>query len=81
MSDVAKNGTAYGLSGAFNVGAATTLTFAYGDGSGDGDKQQIGVGLLYDLGGGASLRGGIGQSKTGDEDGVMQADFGAQFNF
>ena len=75
-----KSGTAYGVSAAYNIGA-TTLTFAYGDGSGDEDKRQIGVGAIYDLGGGASLRGGIGQSKTGDAEGIMQADFGAQFNF
>lgn len=81
VSEKTKEGTAYGLSAAFNVGTATTLTFAYGDGSGDSDKQQLGAGLIYDLGGGASLRGGIGQSKVGDENGIMQADFGAQFNF
>ena len=79
--DDAKNGTAYGLSAAYNVGAATTLTFAYGDGSADNDTQQYGIGAIYDLGGGASLRGGIGRSKEGDGDGVTRADFGAQFNF
>ncbi len=77
----ALNGTAYGLSLAYNVGAATTLTFAYGDGSADADVQQYGIGAIYDLGGGASLRGGIGQSKAGDGDGRLRADFGAQFNF
>lgn len=75
------NGTAYGLSAAYNVGAATTLTFAYGDGSAESDTQQFGIGAIYDLGGGASLRGGIGQTKIGDGDGRMRADFGAQFNF
>ncbi len=75
------NGTAYGLSMAYNIGAATTLTFAYGDGSADEDSQQYGIGAIYDLGGGASLRGGIGQSKRGDGDSRVRADFGAQFNF
>jgi len=81
VSKEADNGTAYGVSAAYKVGAATTLNFAYGDGSADNDKQQYGVGAIYDLGGGASLRGGIGQSKVGDKDGILQADFGAQFNF
>ncbi|MGV6804393.1 MAG: porin [Ruegeria sp.] len=78
-----RNGTAYGLSAAYNVGSATTLTFAYGDGSADDDLQQYGIGVIYDLGGGVSLRGGIGQqerglSTTGSQ---LRADFGAQFNF
>ena len=81
VSADANNGTAYGLSGAYKVGGATTLTFAYGDGSADDDKQQLGIGLIYDLGGGASLRGGFGRSKVGNADGVVGADFGAQFNF
>ncbi len=77
----ALNGTAYGLSAAYNIGAATTLTFAYGGGSADNDTESYGIGAIYDLGGGASLRGGIGQSKVGDGDGRLRADFGAQFNF
>ncbi len=81
VSDDAENGTAYGLSAAYNLGAATTLQFVYGDGSGDGDTRNIGVGAIYDLGGGASLRGGIGEIKDGDADGQIRADFGAQFNF
>ncbi|CUH50456.1 porin [Ruegeria atlantica] len=75
------NGTAYGLSLAYTFGAATTVTFAYGDGSADDDTRNLGVGVIYDLGGGASLRGGIGEAKTGDQDGSYRADFGAQFNF
>ena len=81
VADDATNGTAYGFSLAYNVGAALTLTAAYGDGSADDDTQQYGVGAIYDLGGGASLRGGIGNTKTGDADGQLRADFGAQFNF
>jgi len=81
VADDARNGTAYGLSLAYNVGAATTITAAYGDGSADDDLQQYGVGAIYDLGGGASLRGGIGNQKRGDGDSQLRADFGAQFNF
>ncbi|SDX47529.1 outer membrane protein OmpU [Ruegeria halocynthiae] len=76
-----RNGTAYGLSAAYNLGTATTLQFVYGDGSADDDLRQIAVGAIYDLGGGASLRGGIGTNKRGDGESVTQADFGAQFNF
>ncbi|WP_037315174.1 porin [Ruegeria halocynthiae] len=75
------DGTFYGVSASYNVGAATTLNFAYGDGSADGDRQEFGIGAIYDLGGGASLRGGIGREKTGDDEGLVRADFGAQFNF
>ncbi|WP_170417218.1 porin [Ruegeria atlantica] len=77
----AENGTAYGLSAAYNLGAATTLTFAYGDGSADNDTRQYGIGAIYDLGGGASLRGGIGDTKVGDADSTIRADFGARFDF
>ncbi len=77
----ATDDTFYGLSAAYNVGAATTLTFAYGDGSADGDTRQYGIGAIYDLGGGASLRGGIGDTKVGSADSTIRADFGAQFNF
>ena len=77
----AQNGIAYGFSAKFAISEATDLLFAYGDGSADGDKQQVGVGAVHDLGGGASLKGGIGQSKTGDADGQLQADFGVNFDF
>ncbi|WP_170329507.1 porin [Ruegeria arenilitoris] len=80
VNDAAKNGTAWGLSAAYNLGAATTLLFAYGDGNADEDKQQIALGAIYDLGGGASLRGGVGRNDTDGED-QWVADFGAQFNF
>ncbi len=76
-----ENGTAYGLSASYNIGAATTLQFVYGDGSADEDTRNLGVGAIYDLGGGASLRGAVGQIKEGDDDSRIRADFGAQFNF
>ena len=79
------DGSAYGLSAAYTLGA-TTLLLAYGDGSADADVQWVGIGATYDLGGGASLRGGIGRRSglvvdyTSEYD-EMRADFGAQFNF
>ncbi|WP_424831659.1 porin [Ruegeria sp.] len=82
VNNSAQNGTAYGLSLAYNVGAATTITAAYGDGSGDGDTQNYGVGFIHDLGGGVSLKGGLGNIKAGDNaDSRLRADFGVNFNF
>ncbi|WP_171100496.1 porin [Ruegeria sp. HKCCD7255] len=77
-----RDGTAYGVSASYKVGSATTLTFAYGDGTGADDLEQYGIGVVYDLGGGTSLRGGIGQSERGlASDSTLQADFGVLFNF
>ena len=75
------NGTAYGLSGAYALSAATTINFAYGNGSAESDTQKFGFGVSHDLGGSVKLIGGIGQSKVGDGDGRLQADFGAYFDF
>ncbi|NOD49188.1 MULTISPECIES: porin [unclassified Ruegeria] len=78
----ATDGTAWGLSAAYNLGAATTLLFTYGDGNADADLQQVAIGAIYDLGGGASLRGGIGVNDCDIcADSTIVADFGAQFNF
>lgn len=81
VADEGENGTAYGFSVAYNLGAATTLQAVYGDGNADDDTRHIGVGAIYDLGGGATLRGAIGQIKDGDADSVIQSDFGVWFNF
>ncbi|WP_170577917.1 porin [Ruegeria arenilitoris] len=81
VADDDENGTAYGFSVAYNLGAATTLQLVYGDGSADNDSRNIGVGAIYDLGAGASLRGAVGEVKDGDDDGRIQADFGVWFNF
>ena len=78
--DTASDGTAYGLSAAYTVGA-TKLLFAYGDGAADDDNQWIGVGAKYDLGGGASLQGGIGRTDKDSGEDKMRADFGAHFAF
>ncbi|WP_170349683.1 porin [Ruegeria atlantica] len=81
VADDDENGTAYGFSVAYNLGAATTLQLVYGDGSADNDTRNIGVGAIYDLGAGATLRGAVGEVKDGDDDGRIQADFGVWFNF
>lgn len=75
------DGTAWGFSLAYNLGAATTLLAAYGDGSADGDTQQYGIGFVQDLGGGVSLKGAVGRETVGDASGQTRADFGVNFNF
>ncbi|MEX0318158.1 MAG: porin [Ruegeria sp.] len=80
--DAGRSDTFYGVSAAYEVGAATTVTFAYGDGSGDADERHVGLGFIHDLGGGTSLRGGIGSIDPGTAgDDYLRADFGARFDF
>ncbi len=81
MLDVAKAGTFYGLSGAFDLTSATTILASFGDGEGTNDAQAFGIGVRHDLGGGVSLRGGIGSEKEGDGASVTRADFGVNFSF
>ena len=75
------NGAVYGLSAAYDVSLATTVNFAYGNGSAARDTQKFGFGVTHAPGGGVSLNGGIGQTKVGGGDGRLHADFGAHFNF
>lgn len=80
-TDDADGGTFYGISGSYDVSPALTLGASYGDGNGDNDTQSFGIGAIYSLGGGVSVRGGIGQSKVGDGDSNTVADLGVRFNF
>jgi len=73
--------TFWGLSAGYNLGAATQILFSYGDGSAEFDRQSFGLGAIYDLGGGVSLRGGVGTNKIGDGDNSTVADLGVQFSF
>ncbi|MFW8635901.1 porin [Cribrihabitans pelagius] len=81
----ARSDTFYGVSASYELSAATSINFAYGDGSGDRDGESVGIGAIHDLGGGVSLRGGIGRvtsfSGTGVETEQDKADFGVQFSF
>ncbi|OIQ33771.1 MAG: porin [Roseobacter sp. MedPE-SWchi] len=79
--DATISDTFYGVSASYDVTSATTLSFAYGDGSGTGDTRNMGIGAVHDLGGGVSLRGGIGSRRTGSAASQTVADFGAQFSF
>lgn len=72
---------AYGFTLTYDVGAATTIKFVYSDGgseiAGVDDDAAYGIGFNHSLGGGVSLRGGVGQSTAG----VTLADLGVNFSF
>ncbi len=77
---VAVDGTvdpeAYGVTVAYSMGA-TTLTAAYSDNDlGSNTDASYGVGVAYDLGGGASLKGAVGS--INDQN---RADFGIAMSF
>jgi outer membrane protein OmpU len=76
-------GTFYGLSASFDVGAATQIVASYGSGDGTNDTEGYGLGAVYDLGGGVSLRGGIGYTdvKGVNNAGRTVGDIGVLFNF
>lgn len=83
-TDVVGADTAWALSVDYAVGA-TTLTAFYTDFGNTGastDTQHVGIGASYDLGGGASVAGGIVQqlndAATGDN---TFADVGLKFSF
>lgn len=73
--------TFWGLSANYEVGAATDIIFAYGDGAATNDVQSFGLGLLHDLGGGVTIRTGIASEKAGSGDSTTKADLGVRFDF
>lgn len=93
ISDVDVSGvdTAYALSVDYAMGA-TTLTAFYVDygnssellnpyDSGDSDITHIGLGAAYDLGGGATLAGGVTRQNNSVLDDVTLANVGLKFSF
>lgn len=80
-TDPDTDGMVYGVSGAINVGAATQILVSYGSGEGDADTESYAAGFIHDLGGGVSLRGGIGSEGPKDGDSHVIADLGVLFNF
>ncbi|WP_299044860.1 porin [uncultured Tateyamaria sp.] len=69
--------TSYGFSVKYDVGAATEIRFAFADaGDGAADEESYGIGFRHSLGGGVSLRGGVGEIQ-----GDTFADLGVVFNF
>jgi len=73
---LAGNSTSFGLSAKYDIGAATELRFVYADNGAAMNAETYGIGFIHGLGGGVSLRGGIGE--TG---GNTIADLGVVFNF
>ena len=69
--------TKYGFSVKYDVGAATEIRFAFADTGIDNEDEVYGIGFRHSLGGGVSLRGGIGQNTPGN----TVADLGVIFNF
>ncbi|AXI40936.1 porin [Sulfitobacter sp. SK011] len=80
IGDDKYEGTSYGISGRFDVGASTKILASV---SGGGDdvtttkKSSYGIGFDHDLGGGVALRGMVGRN-TADQ---TVADLGVIFNF
>lgn len=73
----ANDDTSYGFSVKYDVGAATNIRFAFADTGNDADDEVVALGFQHSLGGGVSLRGGVGQATDGD----TVADLGVIFNF
>ncbi|WP_299147137.1 porin [uncultured Tateyamaria sp.] len=78
IADQDKNDdTSYGFSVKYDVGASTDIRFAFADSGNDADDETVAIGFQHGLGGGVSLRGGVGQATDGD----TVADLGVVFNF
>jgi outer membrane protein OmpU len=76
------NISGYGASVSYPMGALT-LVASVGATDLDDDDADFGVGASYDLGGGVSFAGGIGQRDDpfADDDGIMVADMGIKMKF
>lgn len=75
--------SAFGLRGSYTMDALT-LTAAYSDADmGDfaADQTIYSIGAAYDLGGGASIAGGVAQYEIGDADKETIADLGITMSF
>jgi len=67
----------FGASLNYALSSATDLRFAISDGGADANETSFGVGFRHSLGGGVSLRGGVGQ----DSDENTVADLGVALSF
>ena len=80
VADDSVEGTSYGISGKYKVGAATSIVAAVSAGGDDvtvANKTAFGIGFDHSLGGGVNLRGMVGRNSTSNN----VADLGVQFNF
>ena len=80
--DLAESISGYGASVSYPMGALT-LVGTVGATDLDDDDADFGIGASYDLGGGVSFAGGIGQvdDPFSDDDGIMVADMGIKMKF
>ncbi|MEL7133111.1 MAG: porin [Pseudomonadota bacterium] len=69
--------TMYGFSVKYDVTDDTEIRFVFSDSGLDAEDEVVAIGFRHGLGGGVSLRGGVGQ----DTGGNTQADLGVIFNF
>ncbi|MEO0401419.1 MAG: porin [Pseudomonadota bacterium] len=69
--------TGYGFSVKYDVGAATEIRFVFADSGVAGADETVAIGFQHGLGGGVSLRGGVGTNTAGN----TVADLGVVFNF
>ena len=76
-SDIDGDDVAYGISGAFPIGASTTIEASYAGGGGDDKDDTFGVGFDHSLGGGVKLTGMAGVNANDN----AIADLGVIFNF
>ncbi|UWP95131.1 porin [Aliiroseovarius crassostreae] len=73
--------TAWGLTAGYTMGA-TTVTAAYSNADFDGAELDIyGVGVAYDLGGGAKVKGGVASVGFDGSDRITIADLGITMSF
>ena len=68
--------TSMTLSGSFAAGAATSVNVYLANDEGQAEETAYGIGVVHQLGGGASVRGGFANTH-----GINRADLGVQFNF
>jgi outer membrane protein OmpU len=80
VADDSVEGTSYGISGKYKVGAATSILASVSAGGDDvttTKKTAFGVGFDHSLGGGVNLRGMLGRDNASNN----VADLGVQFSF
>ncbi len=76
VGEANSEGTSYGLSGNYAISAATSISAIY-SGGGASTDDAYGIGVAHSLGGGVTLKGGVGSDTSGN----TQADAGVIFSF
>lgn len=66
-----------GISGDYDISAATSIRFVIADGGASANDTAYGIGFRHSLGGGVTLAGGVGSNVSGN----TVADLGVSFSF